>query len=99
MTNYNFVLLQGDHLTGPSLLPNSRQVLVPANQLCFNDASWLAGKDEALVHPDISDVDADCLGVLSLRAKNQVCLPARVSTLRCCILCVEHHCVEFVCRC
>lgn len=55
---------------GPILAVDERGVLVPATELVFNDAPWLAlggGAQLRLVHPKLSHEVAEKVGVRSLR--------------------------------
>lgn len=48
--------------------------LARPEELHFNDAAWLANKEQRMLHPDISQRGAELLGVRSLRHFHQVCL-------------------------
>ncbi|KAL2612990.1 hypothetical protein R1flu_024682 [Riccia fluitans] len=58
------------YLLGMMLIPDASGVLVPAKDLVYNDAPWLAKSVSGmrrLVHPDIDNELADRLGAKSLR--------------------------------
>ena len=48
-------------------LPDAACVLAPAGELFFNDASWLDAEGLRLAHPSIGEVEAETLGVQSMR--------------------------------
>jgi hypothetical protein len=56
--------------------------LARPEELHFNDAAWLANKEQRMLHPDILQRGAELLGVRSLRYFHQVApaLPLRLFT-------------------
>ncbi len=53
-------------------LPDSEGLMVPSRHIFFDDAPWLAGSGQRLVHPDIPNDVAEALGAQSLRYHHQV---------------------------
>ncbi len=53
-------------------LPDSEGVMAISRHIFFDDAPWLAGSGQSLVHADIPNDVAEALGAQSLRYHHQV---------------------------
>ncbi|BDA44284.1 probable Sacsin [Coccomyxa sp. Obi] len=53
-------------------LPDNEHVMAVSRHIFFDDAPWLAGSGQRLVHPDIPNDVAEALGAQSLRYHHQV---------------------------